>query len=642
MAGKNKGYRSKQFAIAVIILVTIAGLEWFFNKKGDGPENGLSEPTSIAVLPFANLTNDPGRDYFASGLAQELLDRLAEVPGLRVTSSSSSFAFKGQEIENVEIAHRLGVAHVLEGSAITAGNRVRITVRLVEAKTGFRLWSESFEEKTSQIFHIHDQILSGILSELGGELLADNAVSLPDKRPDFEAYDAYLKGRYLLGTGTWVDTVIAISHLERCIKLDPSFAKGHAVLASALYELRNQPGLLDLNESEEVLAQMSPHVHDALKLDANDPLALALRGQLLEIKGNNRGALGSYDRALAINPGMIQAINWRARLLIDKMARPGDAMDDLKLSVTIDPLSTMTRFNYALNLTRLGRYEKALAVYQKLSEMDALLGNLGMANIYFQTGRAKDAIIQLLRSIEAGVSHQVQTRLLSGYLLAIGLPEEARKFDLVGDGWIEAYTGQGEAAIEKAWALVASNPGVASWQNNLLLVALVARDFKLAAFEADIIWELAGAEVSYRGLFTLNRAAFAARAYEGIGKAGETATFIEPALVEMARVRAGGVRSASEQLNFVLLLVAAGKLDEGMVLLDGLVRSGFIENIIWNSPVFDLVALDLRYQDSVQIARAQAARQMTKLLELYCGVTPPTANWQPEQSSCDALVDLRG
>ena len=231
---------------------------------------------SIAILPFVNLSADAENEYFSDGITEEILNVLAQDRGLRVAARSSSFAFKGQKVDLQTIAERLHVNALLEGSIRRAGNRVRVSAQLVNAKDGYQLWSDRFERELTDIFAMQDEIASAIAATLrqalhagtGGASDSDLArVTTRSRQPtNIEAYESYLKGRFQLHRRA--DGMHeARAHFERALALDADFAEAHAGLANSYLWLGTHAALAPA----EAFARMRRHAEQALSLDTNLP-----------------------------------------------------------------------------------------------------------------------------------------------------------------------------------------------------------------------------------------------------------------------------------------------------------------------------------------------------------------------------------
>ena len=236
-------------------------------------ETGESEVAdkSIAVLAFADMSPEGDQEYFSDGISEELLNVLAKIPGLRVVARTSSFQFKGENRDIVDIGQQLNVAHILEGSVRKSGNKLRITAQLIKADDGFHLWSESYDRELDDIFAVQEEITAAIIDVLKVKLLREPATG-ETVRPtviqttNSAAYDAYLQGRELRRGGGQRNIEEAISHFERSLRLDERFAPAHAQLAIAIItHTRRREGLT----LEEARRRAIPHLERAEELEPN-------------------------------------------------------------------------------------------------------------------------------------------------------------------------------------------------------------------------------------------------------------------------------------------------------------------------------------------------------------------------------------
>lgn len=265
-----------------------------------------ADPHSIAVLPFANLSPDPADAYFADGLAEELLNVLARIDGLKVTSRSSSFTFRDDPAGAREIAARLGVAHLLEGSVRRQGEDVRITVQLVDAATERQLWSNTYDRRLSDIFRVQQDISQAVADALATSLgVRDVQVAAPTA--DLPAYEQYLRGRQLfVQRGT--NLVAARGLLEDAVRRDPRFADAWATLAGTFYVWRAyapEPDGID------TLAEAEAAAGKALALDPDHPGALAVSARLAADRGDRLRAVELIERALAREPSNANTWLWK-------------------------------------------------------------------------------------------------------------------------------------------------------------------------------------------------------------------------------------------------------------------------------------------------------------------------------------------
>lgn len=309
--------------IAAAAIIAVALLFWNINAPHDDPKNpswdnpaaALSKPEgdatqnsasiAIAVMPFDDFSQAGDQEYFADGIAEELLNALAKVDGLRVTSRASSFAFKGRETNAGEIAQTLSVSHILKGSVRKAGDTVRITAKLIDANNDAHMWTQTYDRALTaeNLFAVQDEISQAIVSELKGRI--DLPVLNPSLKTDStQAYDAYLRGRSLIAQRTADSVKSGIAELNRAAALDPDFAPAHSALVDAYVLAFSYAGLTN----EEAGALAAPHAARALALAPDAPDVLAAKGRALSIfEGNDTEAINYYTRAIAANPNFANA-----------------------------------------------------------------------------------------------------------------------------------------------------------------------------------------------------------------------------------------------------------------------------------------------------------------------------------------------
>ena len=227
--------------------------------------NGTLQP-SIAVLPFANMSGDKDNEYFSDGLAEEIINALTRIPGLKVIARTSAFAFKDKHEDIRRIAEALGVTSVLEGSVRKAGNRLRITAQLITAADGSHLWSERYDRELADVFAVQDEIAAAITGALR---LTLSVASVPRRRhtPTLPAYDHFLKALYDSQKRTPESMERAQKHFERAIELDPQFALAHAELGHLFYQF----GTYGLMAPREALPLIRKEARRALEIDTSLP-----------------------------------------------------------------------------------------------------------------------------------------------------------------------------------------------------------------------------------------------------------------------------------------------------------------------------------------------------------------------------------
>ena len=326
-----------------------------------------NETKSIAVLPFANLSADPENQYFGDGVAEEILNGLARVPGLRVVARTSAFAFRGKEQDIRGIAQTLNVGAILEGSVRRAGDRIRIAVQLINASDGCHLWSDGYDRQITDVFAIQEEIAQAVVSALRIKLILRPVGALVRRGThNLEAYNAYLEGRYHQHRLTAASMDRCRACHERAIALDPNFAAAHAGMAEYYYFLA-----FFLNaRPREVLPLALAAARRALELDPECAEAHSIRGSLRAAYEYNRSqALDDFDRALALNPGLASALHRRGSWCYRPLGRLEEAAEDIRKGIELDPLSAWPRSSEPYVLHLLGRKAEAVQRAREVLEL---------------------------------------------------------------------------------------------------------------------------------------------------------------------------------------------------------------------------------------------------------------------------------
>lgn len=326
--------RVVELLIIALLLGVVGWLGW--ERLQRPSEAGLASTQadrldSIAVLPFANLSGDPENEYFGDGLAEELLNVLVRIEGLRVTARTSSFQYKGRNLDIREIARDLGVSSVLEGSVRKAGERVRITAQLIRAADGFHLWSQTFDRELADIFAVQDEISGAIAAALRATLDTSPPHTHPPTR-NVAAFEAYLRGRFAMNQRTGASLEQAIADFRNAVTIDPDYAAAYSGLADS-YLLSASYG--DLGTTEAI-RMAEPMVERALRLDPQLAEAHASRGLLLRDQGDTLQSIDALRRAVELNPSYSPAQHWLA-LSYQDLGRLRDARQTLEGSLKVDP-----------------------------------------------------------------------------------------------------------------------------------------------------------------------------------------------------------------------------------------------------------------------------------------------------------------
>ena len=318
---------------------------------------------SIAVLPFINMSADKAQDYFADGLAEELLDLLAKTPGLHVIARTSSFSFKGRSDDIPTIAAKLKVANILEGSVRKAGNRLRVTAQLIRADTNDHLWSDTFERELNDVFKVQDEIAGAVVAALKIHLLPAQQQSLRSelRTTNLRAYDLYLQGKESYNRGDSVGYQRAVTALRGATSLDPQYAAAHATLALAEYWAEDGEATPGYPGYERALAA----AEKAVALAPQEAAGYTARGFLRTlIRFDFTGGQSDLARAVALNPGDADAWH-RSAVLLGVFGDLPAAIDSEQRAVALDPLSAEICMRLGFFHAEAGHTAEARAWYAK-------------------------------------------------------------------------------------------------------------------------------------------------------------------------------------------------------------------------------------------------------------------------------------
>ena len=365
-------------ALVLSIAAAITGAFWL-GRGSSGRES--FDKSSIAVLPFADLSAEKNQEYFSDGLAEELLEGLARTPGLRVAGRTSSFQFKRSSADVHLIGAKLNVGTVLEGSVRKQGNRMRIAVALLKTADGFQLWSETFDRQTDDVFAVQEEIARAVTGALKLELLGRNTERSPHSTQG-DAYNAYLQGRYFYGRHNQETLAMAVHYFGEAIRLDSRYAPAWVGLAEALSD---QAGAAYI-PVQEGYQKAREAIDRALALDPNLGEAHAALGWIKMFRDWDwSGADAAYRRALTLEPGnprILRGAGYLARLL----GRLQEAIAFYRRATEIDPLDSNAYGSYGIALHYAGQQEAALAALGKALDLapemaiaHALVGQVHLA-----------------------------------------------------------------------------------------------------------------------------------------------------------------------------------------------------------------------------------------------------------------------
>jgi serine/threonine-protein kinase len=467
-AGKSWGWAKRHPALTsvsgalVMFLVGVGSFSYFTRHHQDSapPEK------SIAVLPFVDLSQARDQDYFCEGISEELLDKLAKVEGLHVVSRTSSFFFKGKNADIAEIARKLNVQNVLEGSVRRDGNRVRITAQLVDVRNGLELWSETYERELQDIFAVQDNITKAIVDALQVKLAA---ALPPQKQHDPEAYDLYLRGLYFSSKSSEEDLRKSLNFFQRALDKDPNFARAWtgiskvwgwladeyvkpleaypislaaASKAVALDE-REAEAHAYLGESERVLhwdyRKEESELRRAIQIDPNCAPAHMFLALMLAMEGHEDQAFAELAVAKRLDPLDPFVSSFTVELSLSA-SRFDDALAEAKRMNELDPTFSYFDDSLAAAYRERGDVTKAIDLYEK-AEAVVPVHRPGLAIAYARAGRLDDARRVLAELIERSKTHYVAADGIASIYVALGENDEAFR-------WLDRAVDEHSAPLE--------------------------------------------------------------------------------------------------------------------------------------------------------------------------------------------------
>ena len=409
-AARLRGPRLALLLVGIGVLAAAPGTIWYFVVRGIArsapqPVATGSPLPSIAVLPFVNLSAEKEQEYFSDGMAEEILNALAQIDGLRVIGRTSSFSFRGRTDDLRIIGQKLGTSNLLEGSVRKAGSRIRITAQLIEASGGSHLWSQSFDRDLTDVFAVQEEIARAIVAALKVKLLPGETPTTKERRtgnPD--AYNRYLLGRHAYSQANPDGWRRAVKAFEEAVALDPGYAPAWAYLSNAKVQILSNIG-----------------------------------GTRTEIVEGLASALSAAEKAVALAPDLADGYLARARLRTDMKRDWAGGAADVERALALNPSDARVFGRYAYSvLVPLGRMPEAIAAARKATELDPLnayiWGTLGQALCF--NGEMDAARNALIRAGEFAPDFQWPAFWLAAVDLLEGQPAKAlARYEQISARW---------------------------------------------------------------------------------------------------------------------------------------------------------------------------------------------------------------
>ena len=398
-------YRVWMFAVlpmlAVLAAAAIAGQH--FRAARNRANTPSLKNTSIVVLPFADMSAAKDQEYFSDGLAEQLINDLAKVSGLKVVGRSSAFQFKGKNEDLRDVGRKLGVANVLEGSVRRDGNHVRITAELIKADDGFQLWSQTYDREIKDIFAVEDEIALSATEALQLKLLGGNGQPVaPNQRSaNPGAYQAYLQAKYISGRGkSKEDLGKALAYTDNAIKLDENYAPAWTLRAS----VENAMAIVALTDPTEGFRKARDDAERAIALDPTLASAyLALATTQIYYDWDWDAADASLTKAAALEPGNVEVYRIRSQLS-KVLGHLDQAVKLCEQSVALDPLRANSFVSLGQLLYVAGRYDEALTALQQALDLNPLAtyAHVILGQILIAQGKPLQALAEIEKEPNEG------------------------------------------------------------------------------------------------------------------------------------------------------------------------------------------------------------------------------------------------
>ncbi|MBW2542140.1 MAG: tetratricopeptide repeat protein [Deltaproteobacteria bacterium] len=467
----------------VAALLVVAAAAWLLIR----PITEYAPARSVAVLPFANLSQDAASEPFTNGIYDDVLIHISKIRDLKVIARTTMERLD-PSLGVQEIGTQLGVAAVLEGGVQRSGDRVRINVQLINCETEAHLWAETYDREltAANIFAIQSEIAISVADALRAELSPeehDRIVSAPTE--NLAAYEAYLLGQQRMAELTIATIKEATGYFQQAIELDPSYALAYVGLADS-YVHRADWGHAP---RAETLDKAQVAVEKALALDDRLGEAYNSLGGIKDLRGDFEGADAAYQRALELNPNYATTYHWYG-VLLRRWGRAEEALPLLFKAAELNPLAAMILAEVGLDLESLGRFEEALTWYERSLELDPMLDGVNERMGFYHwsvTGKLDQAVVWYRRAVSRDPEQPVFATILGAIYLDLGDPDKAeywfeRSIALgpekssaeIEMSFLHLYQGDEPAAAEQARKALTAFPGNSD-------ALLILRDHELSA-----------------------------------------------------------------------------------------------------------------------------------------------------------------
>jgi len=410
--------------ISLVVVAAVFSIGLFFVGRYTGQRSSAlsgraSSPVapgkSIAVLPFENLSDEKSNAYFAEGVQDEILTRLAKVADLKVISRTSTQKYKSAPENLRAIAQELGVANILEGSVQKASDQVRVNVQLINATNDAHLWADTYDRKVTDLFAVESEIAKTIADTLQAKLSGSERTAIA-KEPtaDSEAYELYLKGNYFWNKRTGTDFRKAIDYFNQAIAKDPNYARAYVGLANSYLLLPNYGAAAP----QDSIPPARAAVKKALELDNTLGEAYATSAKIhSEHDFELEDGITEYERAIQLSPNNATAHHWFGTGPLMALARFDRAIAESKRSVELDPLSLVNNADFGWVYFNARRYDEAIVQFRKTIEIDShfYLAHYYLGEALQLKGQLTEAIAEYRTAVELNDDPLVQCNIEIGH-----------------------------------------------------------------------------------------------------------------------------------------------------------------------------------------------------------------------------------
>ena len=410
------------FCAVVAGLGALAG--YALSDSDAGPDGAVTSTQStidapaLAVLPFVNISADSADEYFSGGLTEEIRDAVSRIEGLRVVARTSSSAFAGTRMDVRDIGRRLGARHVLEGTVRHANDRLKVTAQLVDAGSGYKVWSETYDRKVEDVFLLQEEISRAIANALHSTLVVEPSPARRRGPYDVEAYNLYLKGRFHFNRRSIADAWKAKSFFEQAIARDSGFAQAHAGLAAVFALLPYYRAA----RPEDVISRAEGAATRAIALDGALAEAHATLAWInFTYKWDWRVAEREFEEALRLNPNHVDALHFYSLYLARVPGRHDRAMELATRAQQLDPLAPFVHTGAGAVFYHGRQYERAVAAHRHALAIDSTysVARYMVAESYLALARPEEALRELRLIGQGEIPSGDRGLVLAGYALAM-------------------------------------------------------------------------------------------------------------------------------------------------------------------------------------------------------------------------------